>query len=182
MKTSTKIIAAVLLVVGSTTAVYAFSKHGHWHMEPQEKVEFVTERVTDKLELDSQQQQNFRSLANTVAQMMMEAKAARADQMAEISAMLQEPSFNQARALEIIEQKTRLVNEKAPLVVSSMAIFLDSLNADQKQQLQEMIEHHRKHQSRPVLLRSGCRRKRQSDVHHHSRCLGERRHHHRGPG
>ncbi len=34
-------------------------------MSPQEKVEFVTDRVTKKLELDSQQQQNFSTLAQT---------------------------------------------------------------------------------------------------------------------
>ena len=57
MKIFTKIIIAVLAVAGSSSAVYAFSRHGDWHMTPDEKVEFVTERVTKKLELDSQQQQ-----------------------------------------------------------------------------------------------------------------------------
>ncbi len=146
MKLSTKIIIAVLAVAGSTSAVYAFSRHGGgWHMTPEEKVEFVTDRVTKKLELDSQQQQNFTVLAESVAQIMLDARVSRKQHFDEISTLLQEPSLNQARLLEMVQQKTRMINEKAPLVVSSLAVFLDSLNAGQKQELQEMLEHKRRH-------------------------------------
>lgn len=58
---------------------------------------------------------------------------------------MQEPSFNQARAMEIVQQKTRIVNEKAPLVISSLAVFLDSLNVEQKRELQEFVKNHRHH-------------------------------------
>ena len=143
MKLSTKIITAVLLVAGSSGVVYAFSRHNDWHMTPEEKVEFVTERVTKKLDLDKQQQQNFTVLAETVAQIMVDARAAKQAQINEISQLLQEPSFNQARALEIVQQKTQMVNDKAPLVISSLAVFLDSLNAEQKTKLQDFVRHHR---------------------------------------
>jgi Spy/CpxP family protein refolding chaperone len=145
MKLSTKIVTAVLLVVGGSGAVYAFSKHSDWGMTPAEKVEFVTERVTRKLNLDSRQQQNFATFADTVAQIMTDARSARQQQVDEIGELLQEPSFNQARALEMVQQKTQMINEKAPLVVSSLAVFLDSLDAEQKQQLREFLEHRRRH-------------------------------------
>ena len=145
MKLSTRIITAALLVVGSSGVVYAFSKHNDWGMSPAEKVEFVTDRVTSKLELDSQQQQNFTALAETVVQLMTEAKATRQQQVTEIGELLQEPSFNQARALELVQQKTRVINDKAPQVVASLAVFLDSLDAGQRQQLQEFIEHRHQH-------------------------------------
>ena len=148
MKLSTKIIAAVLLIAGSSGVVYAFSKHGDWGMSPEEKVEFVTDRVTKKLELDRQQQENFTQLAQMVAQLMMDARATRAQHFTEIEALLEEPSFNQARALELLQQKTQMVNEKAPLVISSLAVFLDSLSADQKQELQGFLEHRHKHRHR----------------------------------
>jgi len=148
MKLSTKIIAAVLLITGSSGVVYAFSKHGDWGMTPEEEVEFVTDRVTKKLELDSQQQENFTRLAQTVAQLMMDARATRAQHFTEIEALLEESSFNQARALELVQQKTQMLNEKAPLVISSLAVFLDSLSAEQKQELQGFLEHRHKHRHR----------------------------------
>jgi hypothetical protein len=142
MKLSTRIITAVLLIAGSSGVVYAFSKHNAWGMSPEEKVEFVTERVTRKLKLDSQQQQNFAELAETMVQIMQDARMTKAQHVDEIGALLQEPNFNQARALELVEQKTRMINEKAPLVISSLAVFLDSLNLEQKQQMQEFMQHH----------------------------------------
>ena len=148
MKLSTKIFTAVLLIAGSSGVVYAFSKHGDWGMSPEEKVEFVTDRVTKKLELDRQQQENFTRLAQTVAQLMIDARATRAQHFTEIETLLDEPSFNQARALELVQQKTQMVSEKAPLVISSLAVFLDSLSAEQKQELQGFLEHRHKHHHR----------------------------------
>ena len=115
-------------------------------MSGEEKVEFVTERVTRKLDLDSQQQQNFSVLAETVAQIMQDAKVTKAQHVDEIGALLQEPSFDQARALELVQQKTRMIDAKAPSVIASLAVFVDSLSVEQKQQLQEFVQHH--HQRR----------------------------------
>lgn len=145
MKISTRIIAAVLLVAGSSGAVYAFSKHGGWGMTAEEKVELISDRVTRKLNLDDQQREKFAELAELVAVTLQEVKPGRDQHFAELDSLLQEPSFNQARALEMIQQKTRLVNEKAPLVISSLAVFLDSLSVEQKQQLQEFMQHRHEH-------------------------------------
>ena len=145
MKLSYILIAALVLVIGGSGAVYAYGKHGHWHMTPEEKVEFVTDRVSKKLDLTDQQRENFTSLANTVAGIMLEAKASKTEHMAEVSQLLEEPSFNQARAMQLVQQKTDLIDEKAPLVISQLAIFLDSLDVEQKRQLQDLIRHHHEH-------------------------------------
>lgn len=145
MKLSTRIVTAVLLIVGSSGAVYAFSKHGDWGMTPEEKAEFVTERVSKKLELDAAQRQNFSELASLVTGIVAEARAGKREQFAELSEMLEQPSFDQARALELVRQKTEMINEKAPQVVASLGVFLDSLNATQKQQVLEFIEHRHRH-------------------------------------
>lgn len=145
MKLSTRIISAVLLVAGGSTAVYAISKHGDWHMTPEEKADFVTERVTRKLNLDATQQQYFNDLAILVAGILAEARASKDEQIEELSALIQAPSFDQSRALELVREKTGMVEEKAPRVIASLAMFLDSLNGEQKQQLEEFIEHRRHH-------------------------------------
>ncbi|HMB72470.1 MAG TPA: Spy/CpxP family protein refolding chaperone [Gammaproteobacteria bacterium] len=145
MKLSTRIITAAMLVAGSSTAVYAVSKHGDWHMTPEEKAEFVTDRVTKKLSLDTTQRQNFNDLASLVAGIVAEARASKSEQMEELSALIQAPNFDQARALELVREKTGMVEENAPQVIASLAVFLDSLNSEQKQQLEEFIEHRHQH-------------------------------------
>ena len=141
----TLIIATVLVVASGTGAAYAYAKHGHWHMTPAEKVEFVTDRVSKHLELDAAQRQNFTALAELVADIAVDVRAGREAQMAELEQMLAAPVLDQARALELVQQKTREVNEKAPEVIASLAIFLDSLQPEQKQEMQAFIEHHREH-------------------------------------
>ncbi len=141
----TLIIAAAVLAIGGTGAAYAFGKHGHWRMTPAEKVEFVTDRVSKELELDQQQRQNFTELAELVAQIAVGARANKAEQMAQIEQMLAAPVLDQARAIDMVREKTTLVNEKAPEVIASLALFLDSLQVEQKQELQDFIQHHREH-------------------------------------
>ena len=145
MKLSTRIIAAVLLVVGSSGIVYAVSKHGDWGMTPEEKVDFISDRVTKKLDLTESQRQKFADLANSVVMTLQAVKPEREQHMAEISGLLKQPVFDQARALQLVQQKTQLVNDSAPGLIASLGEFVDSLNDEQKQQLQEFLQHRHKH-------------------------------------
>ena len=145
MKLSTRIITAVLLLAGSSGIVYAVSKHGDWGMTPEEKVEFVTDRVTRKLELTETQRQKFVALAESIATTLQEVKPQREQHMTDIEELLQEPVFDQARALQMIERKTRMVNERAPALIASLGEFVDSLNPEQKAQLQAFLQHRFEH-------------------------------------
>jgi protein CpxP len=141
MKFSTRIITAMLLIAGSSGVVYAFSKHGDWDMTPAEKVEFISERVTRKLDLDATQIAHFTRLAETVSAVMQEVRPAREQRNDEFLQLLQEPGFDQARALELVQKRTRLIDEKAPEIIAQLGIFLDSLTPQQREQVQEFVEH-----------------------------------------
>jgi Spy/CpxP family protein refolding chaperone len=147
MKLSTRIITAILLVAGSSGVVYAFGRHGDWNLTTDEKIELVSNRVSDKLQLDDAQRQKFTGLAETVAAVMQQVRPSREQRFEEISALLREPVFDQARALQLVQQRTRLIDEKAPEVIASLAAFLDSLTPAQRMQLQEFVrdrhDHHR---------------------------------------
>ena len=86
MKISTRIIAAVLLVAGSSGAVCAFSKHSGWGMTAGDKVELISDRVTRKLDLDDLQRQEFTEL---VAVTLQEVKPAREQHLAELNSLPQ---------------------------------------------------------------------------------------------
>lgn len=145
MKLSTKILATVLMVAGGSGAVFAYGKHGGWHMTHAEKAELVGDRVARKLELDASQRQNLDALTTLVAEIMEDAADRKQENFDQISMLLESPNFDQAKALELVQQKTSLVNEKAPQIIASLAVFLDSLDSEQKKQLQEFVEHRRDH-------------------------------------
>ncbi len=143
MKRTSLIIATGILVVASIGGVYAYGKHGHH--SPEQKAEFVTKKVSRYLELDAAQKQNFVVLADLVTTIMVEAKANKTEHFAEVETLIAEPNLDQARALGLVQKHTSLIDEKAPEVIASLAIFLDSLNPEQKGELMEFVEHRSKH-------------------------------------
>ena len=143
MKKSTKIIIAALTALGLSGGVFAYGKHNHWRMDPQDKAEFVVEKAAKKLDLNESQKGNLKALADDVLVLMQEVRANREMQMKEVQQMLAEPVLDQARALQMIQQKTQAINDKAPAAIASLAVFLDSLNAEQKAQLQDFMDDHR---------------------------------------
>lgn len=145
MKKSSKIILTVLLVAASSSAVYAFGGRGHMNMSPAEKAEYLTEKVTKKLALDNQQKQNLSELTSQFVEIMTDARASKQAHMQEIQQILSEPSLDQNRLLQLVQEKTQLVNDRAPGVIASLGKFLDSLNLEQKQELRSMIQHRHKH-------------------------------------
>ena len=145
MKKSTKIIIAALTALGLSGGVFAYGKHNHWRMDPEEKANFVVEKATKTLGLNESQKGNLKVLADDVLALMQEVRANRDMQMQEVQQMLAEPVLDQARALQMVQQKTQAINDKAPAAIASLAVFLDSLSSEQKAELQEYMDDHRKH-------------------------------------
>lgn len=146
MKKTTKILIATSLILGISGGVYAFGKQGHWGISAEDKAEFMTQRVTKKLDLNESQQKYLQTLVDEGLVLMKEMRAERGTHMIQIEEMLSEPVLDQARALQMVEARTRQINEKAPEVIASLALFLDSLDDSQKSQLQSFVAkgmHHR---------------------------------------
>ena len=145
MKKSTKIIIAAITALSLSGGVFAYGKHNAWKMNPEDKAEFVVEMATKKLDLDESQRQNLEQLAGDMLGLMQEMRASREIQMQEVQQLLAEPILDQSKALQMIQQKTQAINDRAPAVVASLALFLDSLNNEQKAELQSYMDDHHKH-------------------------------------
>lgn len=145
MKKATKITVATILILGVATSVYAFGTHHRWNMSPEEKAEFVTDRIISKLELDATQQQGLHNLAGTLIEIMDDARANHDEHRDLVQRLISAPTLDQAQALEMIRQKTQLINEKAPQAIASLAGFLDSLNEEQKTKLSEFAGRRKGH-------------------------------------
>lgn len=139
MNKSTKILIAAGLILGISGSVFAFGKHGHWGMSPEDKAEFVTERVTKKLDLNETQRQNLQTLVGDVMVFIQEMRSERETHKIQIQEMIIEPVLDQGRALQMIETKTQQVSEKVPVMIASLASFLDSLDGEQKAQLKDFV-------------------------------------------
>jgi Spy/CpxP family protein refolding chaperone len=143
MKKVIKIIAVGLLTIGVVGGAFAYSSHQHWKMSPTEKAEFVNKRIAGKLDLTEIQQLELKVLTDKLVEMIIEVKDSRHAQMDEIHQLVSAPVFDQGRALQLVQQKTEMINLKAPELVASLAGFLDSLDSSQKSELEDFMKHHK---------------------------------------
>lgn len=148
MKKSTKILITTGLILGISSGVFAYGQKNHWGITPEDKLEFISERVTRKLDLNEIQQANLQSLASEVLDLMNEMHASREAHKAQIQAMLSEPVLDQVKALNLIQTKTSQLTDKAPAVIASLAAFLDSLDVEQKAKLQQFVDQRMNHRHR----------------------------------
>jgi hypothetical protein len=145
MRKSTKIIAITTLIIGLSTAAFGFSSIGHWKLTAAEKAELVTDRVANKLELTESQKIQLSSLTDDILGLAGEIQDAKNGHKVLVQQLLSEPTLDQSKALEMIRQTTQIINNKAPETIASLANFLDSLDANQKAELEGFVEQKMKH-------------------------------------
>lgn len=138
MKRSTKIITAVALTLGIVGGATAYGKH-QWG-DPAKRAKHVVSYVADELDLDAAQTDKLTALKDkllaTGKHMRGEMKPLHGD----VADLLAADSFDQAKALEMIANKTALINDNAPEMLTAVGSFLDSLNPEQKAELIEFME------------------------------------------
>ena len=146
MKKSTKIIAVTVLALGVTSGVMAYGAHSAWKTSPEKKAEYVTEKMTENLELDAIQQEYLRALSGDLLEIMQEVRSNRGEHREMVQQLLSESTMDQVKVLQLVHQKTQVINDRAPQLIASFAGFLDSLDSEQKKELREhMGEHMSRH-------------------------------------
>jgi len=142
MKKSTKIIAVAVLALGVTSGVMAYGAHSAWNMSPEKKTEYVTDKITENLELDAIQQEFLAVLSGDLLEIMQEVRSNKGEHREMVQQLLSEPTMDQVKVLQMVQQKTQMINDKAPQLIASIAGFLDSLDSEQKMELREHMGKH----------------------------------------
>lgn len=156
MKKSSKIVLATVLSVGVAGGVFAFGAHHHFsNMTAQEKAEMISDRIDRKLDLNDVQKQNLDVLTFHIADLMQQVREGRQTRFEMVNEVLSDGPVDQAALLQKITDKTALVNANAPDVVTKLAGFIDSLDAEQKAEIRQMIESRRGHRFGPRHGRHG---------------------------
>lgn len=138
MKKVTKIAIAAALSLGLVGGATAYGKHRFGSHEA--RIDHMVERVSDRLDLDSSQEQLLSTLADELSATHERLHSGMAPAKTEMLDLLSAESFNQTRAVELIQAKTAEINASAPMVIGALGNFLDSLNVEQKAQVQQFME------------------------------------------
>ena len=142
MKKRSKIIFGSVTAVILSTTLIACGVHRH-HSDPAEKMDYIAEKIEDRLDLTPEQVTQLNVLKDEVLVIVKEAKAKRADTHQEIENLLSQPTLDQSRLLTLVQEKTEAVNTKAPTVIAALAGFYDSLNPEQQAELLEKFQDHK---------------------------------------
>ncbi|MGV3728957.1 Spy/CpxP family protein refolding chaperone [Hydrogenophaga sp.] len=141
IKRSLMAFTGVTLAVGGLAAC-GTRHHERGPMSPEKIAEVrgkVVERITSKLDLNAEQQQKLNVLADKVQAQRTALIGQTPNPRAEFSALVAGDKFDRARALNLLDEKTRVVQVSSPDVINAMADFYDSLNPTQQAEVRERM-------------------------------------------
>ncbi|WP_066272173.1 Spy/CpxP family protein refolding chaperone [Hydrogenophaga palleronii] len=103
----------------------------------------VVNRITSKLDLNAEQQQKLNLLADKVQAQRTALMGQTTDPRGDVRALVAGEKFDRARALSLLDEKTRVVQVSTPEVINAFADFYDSLNPTQQAELRERLQKRR---------------------------------------
>jgi len=139
MKNRTRYIAAILGAVGIAVAV-AGCGHGYRHHEPGDYAVRHIEKLGKELNLNEAQTAKLNAVTETLRKGRETMRAKHDEKQKEVLALLDQPKLDRQRALGLVQQTTRDINDHAPEMIAAMGDFYDSLTPLQQQKLREEVK------------------------------------------
>ena len=145
MKHLRKLIIGAITVTTITVGASAFAARGDG--DHQER---MIERISSKLELTDTQSAAMQSFAEELAETRELMRGNGTDLRAEMNSLIGADTFDQGRALTLINDRAAAIQANAPELVAAAAVFFDGLSAEQKAQVQQFAEKrgHGRHQGK----------------------------------
>jgi Spy/CpxP family protein refolding chaperone len=154
MKKTKKILVGSLIVItlGAVGALTA-GGYGHgWGGDRGHMAVMMAERMmshaTKELDLTEAQQANLQALQQKVLSLRTEARMGKQETRQELMQQLLQPTLDQEHMMMMVRDRLQLAEQKAPEVIAALAVFSDSLTAEQKNKIKENIEKHKRHDRR----------------------------------
>ncbi len=141
MKKRNKVMIAIASGIALISGLAAC---GH-HRSPEDRAEYMVEKITSKMELTEPQVSKLEALKNELLNVRQSMLAERDTVHEEVNELLNQPTLDQTRALTLVQNRTDSINQKAPQVITALAGFYDSLNPEQQAMLREKLEAHKAH-------------------------------------
>ena len=137
MNTPRKLLVAT---VASATIVLASTSALAWRGGDGDRAERMIERVSERLELDDNQQAALASLAAELKETRELMHGGDGGLRERISSLVTADTLDQGAALSLIQTRTAAMEAQAPELVAAAALFLDGLDAEQKADVERFLE------------------------------------------
>lgn len=139
MKLLTRLVVIAVLGVGIFGAMAGCARH-FAQKTPQERAEWLVKKINDELKLNDVQLGKLNALKDELLAVRSDYRKRNSNIRKTIDELLSQPTLDQTRALSLVKERTREVNDKAPQVVAAFANFYDSLTPQQQKKLHDDID------------------------------------------
>lgn len=146
MKTRTRNIFALLGAVGIAMAVSACG-HGYRHFEPGDYAVRHIERLGKELDLNEAQTAKLNAVTDTMRKGRETMRGKHDERRQAVLALLEQPKLDRQRALDLVQQTTRDINDHAPEMIAALGDFYDSLTPAQQQKLRQEAKERMQHRA-----------------------------------
>lgn len=144
MKLNKRIITFIVGVTLLTTTVAA-CHHGMHFGTAEERGEWIVQKVSKELELNSIQQDKLVHLKDEFLSLRNELRDDRAQLRTDVLALLQQPTLDRDKANAMVSGQLATVSARSPAIIDAVANFYDSLNDMQRSELREFIQNKIEH-------------------------------------
>lgn len=107
---------------------------------PEQKMNWVVEKVSDKLELDKDQENKLRDLVATVHETKKAQSEKRKGQTEEFKTLLLSEKLDKATSRKLFDQRQTAMSESFDPVFEKLQVFHASLTAEQKKEAVKYLE------------------------------------------
>ncbi|HEY4083831.1 MAG TPA: Spy/CpxP family protein refolding chaperone [Burkholderiaceae bacterium] len=121
--------------------------HGHHHadhfghggpgFDEASRIEYMADKVSSRLDLNDEQQQRLHALLTCLQEQRASIK--NGDIAKEVGTMIQGEKFARDAAKTWIDQRLQALQTAAPIVLTALADFYDSLDTEQQQALRFLL-------------------------------------------
>lgn len=135
-------LTAATVILGGLTACGSRGDHARgWSDERiTEARGKVVEKISSKLELNTEQKAKLGVLADEMIASRKAFKGNSADPRADMKALIAGDKFDRTKAQALLDQKTQVVQGNGPKMLAAFGDFYDSLTPAQQQQVREKME------------------------------------------
>lgn len=139
------LIAITLGVVGTLAAGGFEHRWGNKGHMAEMMAERMMKHATEALDLTEVQQGNLKALQDTALALRADAKMGKRETRKEIMSQLSQPTLDQAHILGLVQARIDAAEQKIPTLIAALAVFFDSLTAEQKAIIMDKIEKRQSH-------------------------------------
>jgi len=98
------------------------------------------DRIAERLNLDDQQKVKLEAIHEAMRQARQEFRDERAGMLDEIAAQIKSDQLDQAKVLQLVEQRLARMNQAAPQVIAKVAELHATLTPEQKTKVVEHLD------------------------------------------